>query len=213
MAYCELKEGNWIATKEFILYLKPAQILDNTMDEYVVFGFGRIECGSEVKTYVHGAVITTIPSEIIPLEDEYVKFIYKPGSVFCKGTRTVKDSTYVEMYYNISLNGKLPTNIPALKHIKIRDNVHAKNKHLDIPRIYLDVYMSYILKDKANPLKEHRLNPNGEYIVMNPRESVATSGGTFGAATYEDPRAMMMINITRKESEEAESALEKYALM
>ncbi len=208
-----LKEDKWYCDQDLQWYVNPSQILDNTMNELVVFGFGRVESGGKVLTYNHGAVITTMPSSIEIVDSNYTKLIYKKGDVFCKGTKTVKDSTYVEIYFSLCMNGKLVTNIPYEQHRVIRDNVLSKNKDLAVPLLFLDIHHAYIMKDKTNPLKEHRLNLDGEYVVMNPRESVVTTAGTFGASTFEDPIAMTMVNVTRKEKEEAVSVLEKYMLL
>lgn len=208
-----LKDDCYICDKPIKWYINESQIMDNTVNEYTVFGFGVIECGSETKTYTHGAVITTIPKAIEDAPNGLKALIYDKGDVFCKGTTTIKDSTYVELYYTICLQGKLPTNIPYMHQRIIRDNVLANNVRINVPALYLDINHAYMFKSKNNTLKEYRLDMEGEYVVMNPRESVSSSTGTFGSSTFEDPVNMTLINVTRKKSEEAQSVLEDYMLM
>lgn len=214
MAFFKKVDDIYICEADTKFYINEAQILDNTVKEYVVLGYGRMEQGSNVKTYVHGCAITTIPDHIEDTEDGTMKIlVYKKGDTFCKGTFTVRDSTYVQLYGNITLQGKLLTNIPYEAHRVIRDNIMKRNHNIKVPMIFFDISTAFFLRSKKDPMKEYRTVSQGEYITMNTREMVSQSAGTFGAATFEDPATMTFINVTRKDKEEGESALEKYMLM
>lgn len=208
-----LKDSAYICDSDFDYTIHRAQVLDVVNNEYEIFNFGLIESSGKRISMKHGAIITSIPSEVVELDRDYIMLKYKKDDIFCKGTKTVMDSSFVEIYFNLLLTGRLINKIPYLDHREIRENVLNKNKRINVPMIHFDIFMASLIKDKSDPRIDHRCKPDGEYITMNTRELVSISAGTMGSATFEDPAAMTLINVTRKEKEENTSILEEYMLL
>lgn len=209
-----LRENNYICNVPLKLTIHADQVIDEEVDSIVILGYGRIETESGlVKSYTQGAAITTYPTDKHLNDDGTMDLVYNKDSIFCHGTTTVKESVFLEKYYSLCMSGKLLTCIPYKDHIVIRDNIIKHNGKINTAVINMDINHAYIMRDAKNPLNEYRLSKKGEYVCMNPRELVASTGGTYGSTTFEDKTLLDFINVTRKKSEEADSPLEKYMLL
>ena len=203
--------GKIIADEDFTFSIREAQILEKTIEHVQFLAYGVVTSESGEYTLFLGSPIVSFPSTIENVgETDYLVLTYKKGDVFSKLPVTLKDSLYIEEFFKILSTGKLPEDIPIEHWYLIPRYIINNNQPLDIADKQLDIMFSAVFRSKKDPTKLFRMSSDKDYISMSSRELVSQTS-TFASATFEDPIAMMMININKQESEEAFSPLEKYA--
>ncbi|MGL6132390.1 MAG: hypothetical protein ACRCZ9_12330 [Fusobacteriaceae bacterium] len=214
--FIKSEEGSVVNVPVLKLLLVEEMIVDSGI-EPLVFGFGPLliipEANGEetTKTLVLSTMFYTRPTDVIREKDRVV-FVYNKGDLFMKGHVTVADITNVEYMYKLLYSGKLPTFIDRKLYMEIILNNIKNNEALDFPDIAMELVMSHLIRDAADPSIPARLNDSTEYKFLSTRSLVSKSS-TFAAVTFEDPTTMMVTSITRDKNKEQYSPLEKYSKM
>ena len=205
------KTDNGVVTvnQDFDLIIHQSQIIESNLKEYTIMAYGDIRAKMDEYTLTLGNTIITVPSEVIE-DNEYRTFKYKVNDIFAKSSSLLQDHSNSENFFVGFTQGYFNTKVAYEDTKTVITGIVNGNQKLDAPDILYEFMCSSAFRDKNNPTKYYRQSDmKDDYISMSSREQVSQSG-TTSAAVFEDPLTMTMINVTRKDSENRESTLEKY---
>lgn len=214
----EMEGGNWVCNHKTELTLHKDNIIDN---EGSIFGFGSLMVtlrdGDDKiiakKVLTASSIFKSRPSDMTIKDDDpdTIILFYNKGDIFMYGSDIISDSVNIELLFKMLLSGKVNTEIDYRTYRDIVLNNIEINGGLDISENMISFLLSEIVRSKKNPEKPYRLNPTGEYVVLNYRTMVSKQN-TFAALVHEDSKTMLVTSLNRK-GDESKSPLEKYSTM
>lgn len=152
-------------------------------------------------------------------EKYHVAKFYKGNKIMSK--YVIPDSTNVEIFLKMMLQGKLPDTIPYDKIIDIwHSNLKLNNVSIGTTSCIPEIIISEIYRDRKNPDKKFATTVGKDpstsmydYKTANIREICARQS-TFTAITFEDMDSMITSSLNMDDSkEQVESPIEKIIKM
>ena len=149
-------------------------------------------------------------------EQKYIILTYYKNAVLFESSDIIQDSTNVETFMTLLMNGKLD----IMEYSQINEMLqlckYYNNADLDVPGMYEEVLISEFYRNPKNPSEPARFTATSQgYRArgLNEREKVSVTS-TFSALTFEDKKTMMTSAINNKieGKEEVISDTEKITL-
>lgn len=159
--------------------------------------------------------VTLIPGN--PAEDYLVAKFYRGDKFMDSAVKS--DSTYVELFLNLLLRGKIPHSIPYTKVLNLWEkNLEINQVHLGVPNSILELIIREVYRNPEKPeepfAKFIGKDPSGisEYCygTANMR-TICARNSTFAAMTFEDFDSMVNYSLNRSKynKDETISPIEK----
>lgn len=159
--------------------------------------------------------ITLIPGN--PAEDYLVAKFYRGDKFMDSAVKS--DSTYVELFLNLLLRGKIPHSIPYTKVLNLWEkNLEINQVHLGVPNSILELIIREVYRNPEKPEE-----PFAKFIGKDPygiseycygtanMRTICARNSTFAAMTFEDFDSMVNYSLNRSKynKDETISPIEK----
>ena len=145
--------------------------------------------------------ITLIPGN--PPDDYLVAKFYKGDKFMDSAVKS--DSTYVELFLNLLLRGKIPHSVPYTKVLNLWEkNLEINKVHLGVPNSILELIIREVYRNPEKPEE-----PFAKYIGKNfggiseycygtaNMRTICARNSTFAAMTFEDFDSMVKYTLNR----------------
>ena len=139
--------------------------------------------------------VTLIPGN--PAEDYLIAKFYRGDKFMDSAVKS--DSTYVELFLNLLLRGKIPHSIPYTKVLNLWEkNLEINQVHLGVPNSILELIIREVYRNPEKPEE-----PFAKFIGKDPAgvseycygtanmRTICARNSTFAAMTFEDFDSMV----------------------